>query len=105
MNEASRKGSQTADIDTPFAQFTTQPFTLWMQSGARLQAESMRFIADRVVKGLHVPQRLVACATPAEAVAVASEFTFEAARDYLDECQRLFALAAGDFESTTAAVI
>jgi hypothetical protein len=91
--------------DTPLAQWATQPFTLWMQGCARLQAESIRFAADRFAKDLRVPGRLGACATPVEMFGVAAGIAIEAARDYLGESQRLLALAAGDFESATATML
>ena len=94
-----------ADIaDTPCAQWTALPFTLWIQGYARLQAESIRFVADRVTKDLAVP-RLLASATPAEALGIGASYVFEAALDYATESQRLFALAAGDFQDGTAAVL
>jgi hypothetical protein len=95
-----------ADIaDTPFSQWTAQPFTLWIQGYARLQAESIRFVADRVMKDLSVPRLLIACATPAEALGIGASYVFEATLDYATESQRLFALAAGDFQDGTAAVL
>jgi len=95
-----------ADIaDTPCAQWTALPFTLWIQGYARLQAESIRFVADRVTKDLAVPRLLIASATPAEALGIGASYVFEAALDYATESQRLFALAAGDFQDGTAAVL
>jgi hypothetical protein len=91
--------------DTPSAQLMQQPFTLWMQGFARMQSESLRFVATRAAKDLGMPLRLARCETPAQALGVAVSFAFEAASDYAAESQRLLSLAAGDFESATAAVI
>ena len=91
--------------DTPVAQLAAQPFTLCMQSCARLQAESIRFFADRAVKDLRLPQRLAGCATPVEAFGIGAEFALEMARDYAREGRRLVALAAGDFRNSAAALI
>jgi len=106
MNTKSHNDWEPTDLaDTPLAQWTAQPFTLWMQGWAQFQAESIRFVADRAAKDLGMARRLRACATPAEALGVGMAFAFEAARDYLGESQRLLALAAGDFENATAAVV
>lgn len=105
MNPQMPNDLQAIGTDTPLGQWATQPFTLWMQGCARLQAESIRFMADRFVKDLRAPQRLGACTTPAELFDVATEIAAETARDYLGEGQRLMALAAGDFESAAATVL
>ena len=106
MNDRMHNEWPPADVvDTPFAQLATQPFTLFVQSCARLQAESIRFAARRAKKDLLLPQRLAACATPAESFGACASFWFDATRDYLRESQRLFALAAGDFENSAAAVV
>jgi len=78
---------------------------LWIEGLARLQAESVRFWADRAAKDMRMPLRLAASKTPVDALGTATTFAFEAARDYLAESQRLAAIAAGDFESAAAAVI
>jgi hypothetical protein len=106
MNMQCHDDPAMADIaDTPFSQWTAQPFTLWIQGYARLQAESIRFVAGRVTKDLAVPRLLIASATPAEALGIGASYVFEAALDYATESQRLFALAAGDFQDGTAAVL
>ena len=106
MNTVADTAQAIANIDdTPFAQLYEQPFTLWMQGFARAQSESLRFVAARTAKGLRMPLELARCASPVQALGVAASFAFEAARDYAEESQRLFSLAAGDFESAAATVI
>lgn len=105
MNEAPYTPPPDADTDTPLFQLASQPLALWAQTLAAMQSESLRFIADRAAKSLAAQQRIATCATPAEALGVGAEFAFEAARDCVCESQRMFALAAGDFESTAAALI
>jgi len=106
MNAASRDpySIEGAD-DTPFAQLCQQPLTLWMQGFARMQSESLRFIADRTAKDLRLPLRLATCDTPVQALGMAAAHAFESARDYVAETEKLIELTAGDFESAAAAVI
>ena len=106
MDTVSDSAQALANIDdTPFAQLYEQPFTLWMQGFARAQSESLRFVAERAAKDLRMPLELARCASPVQALGVAASFALEAVRDYAAETQRLFSLAAGDFESAAAAVI
>jgi hypothetical protein len=106
MNETLGNARQAVgDDDTPFAQMMAQPFTLYVRGMARLQAESIRFGADCVIKALRMPQRFGACRTPSDVLATAGELAVETAREWLDQSQRIVALGAGDFESTTASLI
>ena len=106
MNAASANPYSTAYVDdTPFAQLCQQPLTLWMQGFARVQSESIRFVADRAAKDLRLPLRLAQCDTPVQALGVAAAHAFETARDYVAETEKLIELTAGDFESAAAAVI
>lgn len=94
-----------SDCDTPMTQIATRSGVLWFQGLAEMQAEWIRFLADRARKDLRVPIDLAACATPIEAIDVATSFAVDAANDYLCEAQRLFGRLAGDFESVSAEVI
>lgn len=94
-----------AFADTPLSQWATQPLALWMQTCVRMQAESIRFIGHRLAKDLSAAGRLAACRTPLDALEAGVGLAADATRDYLDEGQRLLAVAAGDFESVLATTL
>ena len=106
MNAASNAAHTTTDFeDSPFAQLWLQPFTLCIQAFAQLQSESLRFGAERAAKDLRLPLQLARCANPVQALGLVASFAIESVRDHAAESQKLFSLAAGDFESATATVI
>jgi hypothetical protein len=91
--------------DTPLAQIVAQPYTLALDMLARTQSESLRFFARRTAKNLELMRRLAACATCADAAAAGASFAAETAADCAQESAKLFAVAAGNFESAAASVI
>ena len=106
----SRNPEETAERvpcvgDTPFMQVAAQPYVTALQMLASAQAEWLRFFARRVAKNLDLTQRWAASETYADAVAAGASFAIEAATDYANESTKLFAVAAGNFESTAASVI
>ena len=92
-------------IDTPVARILVHPYEIALQELAELQVESMRFIASRAMKDFAFARDCRACGEPAELVRLAGAFVVESADDYLREGMKLFAMAAGNFESSASAMI
>jgi hypothetical protein len=91
--------------DAPFMQVAAQPYATALQMLGSAQAEWLRFFARRVAKNLDLARRWTASETYADAAAAGAAFAIETATDYANESTKLFAVAAGNFESTAASVI
>lgn len=69
-----------------------QSYNVWLDSAAKMQAESLRFILDRVRKDLEIPARLAECKSPVDVLEVQASFASTMVSDYLNETGKLLSL-------------
>jgi hypothetical protein len=67
-------------------------YNVWLDSAAKMQAESLRFILDRVRKDLEIPARLAECKSPVDVLEVQASFASTMVSDYLNETGKLLSL-------------
>ncbi len=106
MNDVSGEHAAIAAFtDTPIAQLVSHPCVLSLQALGRLQSESLRFIAARSAKDIAFALHCSPFTHASALFGLGASFAMEAADDYLREGMKLFAIAAGTFESSTSALI
>ena len=67
-------------------------YNVWLDSAAKVQAESLRFILDRVRKDMEIPARLAECKSPVDVLEVQASFASTMVSDYLNETGKLLSL-------------
>ncbi len=92
MPSPASKDTQVPPTPEEVRSATEQTFTpllrsynVWLDSAAKVQAESLRFILDRVRKDLEMPARLAECKSPVDMLEVQAKFASTMVSDYLTE--------------------
>ncbi len=67
-------------------------FGKWMRNAARIQEESMRFAHARTQRNVEAATGFAACRTPADLMAMQSQYASEMMSDYLGEGRRVVEL-------------
>lgn len=67
-------------------------YNVWLDSAAKVQAESLRFVLDRVRKDLEMPARLAECKSPVDMFELQAKFASTMVSDYLTETGKLLSL-------------